>query len=160
MSNVEAKVCQIVANALYLDVSEVNLESNLLRELGAESIDLLDIVFRLEKEFSIKIPRDEFERRARGGLSKDEFAANGILTLRGMAEVRKNMPELSLELLDSGFMLRDLASLFTVASFVRIIEEQISPKAKSSQTHIPNIDPVAARRGSATPAINFESGVN
>ncbi len=114
MNSVEIKVCQIIANALYLDPSDVSLESNLLRELGAESIDLLDIVFRLENEFSIKIPRGELE---------------------------------------SGFMLRDFASLFTVASFVRIIEEQFSPKAKSSHTHIPNIEPVVARRGSVIPAV-------
>ena len=74
--NVDAvypKVKTIIADVLVLDEKEVTLSSRLIADLGAESIDFLDLVFQLEKEFSIKIPRGQLEKNARGDLTEQEF---------------------------------------------------------------------------------------
>lgn len=124
MQNFE-RVQAVIADALYLDKDEIQLDSSLMKDLGAESIDFLDIVFRLEKEFGIKLPKGEMERRARGGLSDAEFAVDGRLTALALEQVKRAMPEANQDEIKSGLMVRDLASLFTVATFVRMVNEQL-----------------------------------
>ncbi len=116
----------IIADALYLEVEEVTRDANLVRDLGAESIDFLDIIFRLEKEFSVKLPRGDIEKRARGGLTDDEFAVNGVLQAKGLERLRKMMPEIKAEDFKPGLNIRELPSLFTVATFDRLVREQLT----------------------------------
>ena len=125
MTEIFNKVQAIVADALYVDVSEVTREASLMRDLGAESIDFLDIVFRLEKEFSIKLPKGEIERRARGSLSDEEFAINGQIQEKGLARLREVMPEVDQAAIRPGLNLRELPSLFTVATFESMVLEQL-----------------------------------
>ena len=67
------KVAEIIADALGCDEEEVQPESSLINDLDAESIDFLDIVFRLEREFKVKVPRAKALEKARGVLSEEEF---------------------------------------------------------------------------------------
>ena len=76
-NHVFGEVRAIVMDALGVNGAEVKLKTRLIDELDAESLDFLDIVFRLEHSFGIKIPRDEIERKARGGLSDGEFEVEG-----------------------------------------------------------------------------------
>lgn len=124
MSNIE-KVKAIVADALYLEADEVQKDSNLMKDLGAESIDFLDIVFRLEKEFSIKLPKGDIEKRAKGGLSDAEFAVDGRLTPQGIERLKAVMPEVDPAALARGLLVREIPSLFTVATFERMVNEQL-----------------------------------
>lgn len=62
VTDVYPKVREIVADVLVIDVEEISLNSRLIADLGAESIDFLDLVFQLEKEFKIKIPRGQLEK--------------------------------------------------------------------------------------------------
>ena len=62
-------------------------------ELGAESLDFLDIVFKLERAFDIQITRGEMERAARGTMSEEEFAPKGVISEAGLASLRELMPE-------------------------------------------------------------------
>jgi len=124
MKNVE-KVRDIIADALYLEKDEVTKEASLMKDLGAESIDFLDIVFRLEKEFGIKIPKGEIERRAKGSLSDVEFAVDGKLTDKAIAQLRKRMPEVSPDKLVPGLLVRDIPALFTVATFAAMVDHQL-----------------------------------
>ena len=119
------RVRAVVADALYLDVAEVAPDANLMKDLGAESIDFLDIMFRLEKEFQIKLPKGEVERRARGGLSDDEFAVDGKLTAAALANLRVMMPEVAPSQITAGLLARDIPSLFTVTTFTRMVEHQL-----------------------------------
>ena len=67
------KVAETMADALGCDVEQVKLDASLIDDLGAESIDFLDIVFRLERAFKVKIPRGKIVEEARGSLSESEF---------------------------------------------------------------------------------------
>jgi len=137
------KIKEIIADALYVDAADVQAETNLMRDLNAESIDFLDIVFRIEKEFGVKIPKGEIERRARGSLSDEQFAVNGLLTDAGLAQLRLAMPEVDADEIKSGLYLRDIASLFRVATFERMVREQLQPAGIAAP--IANVmQPVAA----------------
>ncbi len=120
------RVRAVIADALYLNVEEVQEHSNLMNDLAAESIDFLDIMFRLEKEFGINLPKGEIEQKARGGLSDEQYAVEGKLTEAALANLRLLFPEAPASAIQEGLTLREIPGLFTVASFVRMIEEKIS----------------------------------
>ena len=73
-------VSATIADALGCDVEDVKPDASLIDDLDAESIDFLDMVFRLERAFKIKIPRGKIVENARGTLTEAEFEHNGIVT--------------------------------------------------------------------------------
>ena len=81
-------VADMVADALGCDLAEVKPDVSLIEDLGAESIDFLDMVFRLERSFKVKIPRGKIVENARGTLTEAEFEQNGVITDAGMAQLR------------------------------------------------------------------------
>lgn len=123
--DIEAKVKGIIAESLCVDLADVNLKSNLMKDLGAESIDFLDIMFRLEKEFGIKIPQREVEQNARGGLSPEEFEIDSILQEKGAARLRELLPEIPTDQIHAGMSLRELPMTFTVEVFVNIVKRKL-----------------------------------
>ena len=125
-ADIEQKVIQVIADSLCVDLNSISLKSNLMRDLGAESIDFLDIMFRLEREFNIKIPQREIERLARGGLAPEEFEVNSILQAKGAERMRMILPELNAEELRAGLPLRELPSLFTVEVFANIVKRKVA----------------------------------
>lgn len=119
------RVKAVIADALYLDREEVTDDANLMKDLGAESIDFLDIMFRLEKEFSIKLPKGDVERRARGGLSDEDFQVDGKLTPAALDNLRQMLPEASEGAIRSGLLVRDIPTLFTVRTFAKMVDQQL-----------------------------------
>lgn len=113
-------VRRIVAEALGRSDDEVKLTSILMDELGAESLDFLDIVFRLEREFGIQITRGEMERAARGDLSADEFAPGGVISERGLARLRELMPEAK-DRIGPGLRPSTILTLFSVQTFANMV---------------------------------------
>jgi len=115
------KVRAIVADVLVCDEEEVTLNKRLIADLGAESIDFLDLVFQLEKEFSIKIPRGQLEKNARGELSEDEFEKGGVLTDEGMASLKRYLSEVPPELFKPNMKVNEIPMLFTVETFCKLV---------------------------------------
>ncbi len=113
-------VRRIVAEALGRSEDEVKLTSILMDELGAESLDFLDIVFRLEREFGIQITRGEMERAARGDLTADEFAPGGVISERGLARLRELMPEAA-DRIGPGLRPSTILTLFSVQTFANMV---------------------------------------
>lgn len=124
-ADVDLRVRQIVADSLCVELEDVQLKSNLIKDLGAESIDFLDIMFRLEKEFDIKIPQREIERQARGGLEPEEFELDGILQTKGIERLKDLIPEIDAGAWRQGLALRELPALFTVAVFSGIVKRKL-----------------------------------
>ncbi len=119
------RVRAVIADALYVDVEDVQADSVLMADLGAESIDFLDIMFRLEKEFSITLPKGDIEKKARGGLSDEQYAVEGKLTEAALQNLRVLLPEVGPEAIRPGLTVRELPSLFTVATFARMVDEKL-----------------------------------
>lgn len=125
-ADVELRVRKVIAESLCVDLADVTLQSNLIKDLGAESIDFLDIMFRLEKEFDIKIPQREIERQARGDMTPEEFEVDGVLKPKGLARLKELIPEIDPGAWREGLALRELPSLFTVAVFCGIVKRKLA----------------------------------
>ena len=125
MTTTFEKIQDIVAEALYCEKAQVTPTANLMSDLGAESIDFLDIVFRLEKSFGIKLPRGDIELRARGDLAEGDFEVHGVLQEKGLERLRLLMPEVPAEKIKAGLRIRDIATLFSVATFERMVMERL-----------------------------------
>ena len=119
-ADLDEQVRFIVAEALARDPATVGLESNLMDDLGAESLDFLDIVFRLERTFNIQITRGEMERAARGDMSEEEFAPAGVVSEAGLARLRALMPEAH-ERIKQGLRPFQILGLFSVRTFARMV---------------------------------------
>src|SRR3954466_9109319 len=113
-----AKVSATLVDALNVDEDEITPAATLQGDLGAESIDFLDIVFRLEREFGIKIPRNELfpESIFQGG---PEFVHNGKVTDRGLNELRTRMPFADLGKFEKNPEMSKISDLFTVEMITR-----------------------------------------
>jgi len=117
------KVREALVDALGVDEDEVVPTARISADLGAESIDFLDIVFRLEKAFNIKIPRgDLFPDNI---LTSEEFVQNGKLTEKGLAELKARMPHADLAEFEKNPNVQDIADLFTVEMIVRYVETKL-----------------------------------
>ena len=113
------KVRETLVEALGVDEDEVTPEATLTGDLGAESIDFLDIVFRLEKAFDIKIPRGElFPDNI---LNNPEFVQDGKLTAAGLTELRTRMPHADFGEFESDPDINKMAELFKVQTIVNYV---------------------------------------
>jgi acyl carrier protein len=117
------KIRNALVEALGVDEEEVTPDAALVGDLGAESIDFLDIVFRLEKAFDIKIPRGELFPE--DVLTNAEYVQDGRVTERGLAELRKRMPFADLDEFAKNPAVQDFANLLTVADMCRFIEGKV-----------------------------------
>ena len=126
------KVKESVVEALGVDEDEVTPNAVLFDDLGAESLDLLDIVFRLEKEFSIKIPRGGIQADALSAegenLKEEDLVVDGVLTPLGIEKLKVAMPEVDSSRITEGFRADDIATLFTVQTFVNITKKLLEEK--------------------------------
>ena len=122
------KVRATLVDALNVDEDQVTLASTLQGDLGAESIDFLDIVFRLEREFSIKIPRNELfpESIFQGD---PDFVKDGKVTAKGLAELRAKRPYADLSEFEKNPTLEGISDLFTVSLIVSYIESKLAAGA-------------------------------
>ena len=120
-----AKVRDTLVDALGLEEDEVTPEATLSGDLGAESIDYLDIVFRLEKNFNVKIPRGELfpENLASADPS---YIQNGVITDAGIAELRQKMPHADIEKFAQDPKVENIQDLFTVEMIVNFLEKKLN----------------------------------
>ncbi len=119
------KVTKTLVEALNVDENEVKPDSTLQGDLGAESIDFLDIVFRLERDFGIKIPRGELfpESIFQGD---PEMVQDGKVTPHGLEELRAKMPFADLSKFQSNPDISQMSDLFTVDLIARYVEGKLS----------------------------------
>jgi acyl carrier protein len=119
---------ECIAQSLSLDVEAVPLDANLMDDLGADSLTFLDIVFRLEQAFDIQITRGEMERAAKGDMSDDEFAPDGVISEAGLARLRSLIPE-SAHRIHPGLRPAQILSLFTAQTFLNMVEGKLRGQA-------------------------------
>ncbi len=119
------EVQEVLVDALGVDDDEVTGEATLMGDLGAESIDFLDIVFRLEKTFGIKIPREELFP-AESLMNNPEFVKNGKLTETGLTELRDKIPHTDLTVFENDPDINKLGNLFTVDAIVNYVETKLN----------------------------------
>ena len=109
---------------------QIKMESGLMMDLGAESIDLLDFSFLVEEEFGITIEADEFEQQAKKRIPGGVYENDGLLTEKALEELRKALPEVPAEYLKPGLKKIELPSVLNVAVFVHIIQRKLAEKSQ------------------------------
>ena len=121
---VYTKVAATLAEALNVDEEEIKPTATLQGDLGAESIDFLDIVFRLEREFGIKIPRGELfpESIFQGD---PDFVQDGRVTAKGVAELRARLPFADLSKFEHNPQVSAIGDLFTVDRITRYVQAKL-----------------------------------
>lgn len=122
--DVFAKVKDVLMEALGIDEEEVTDNATLQGDLGAESIDFLDIVFRLEKTFNIKIPRGELFPE--DILNNPEYIEAGKLTSEGLAALKKAMPHADFTDFEGDPDITKMPNLFTVNTIVKYLTTKLA----------------------------------
>ena len=117
-------VRDVIAEVRGLAPEKVRADSLLMADLGADSLDFLDVVFKLERAFDIQITRGEMERAARGDMSEDEFAPGGVIGEKGLARLRELMPEAASRI-KPGLKPAAILTLFSVQTFVGIVRRKL-----------------------------------
>ena len=115
------KVVQTMADALGCDAEQITVDVPFIEGLDVESIDFLDIVFRLERAFQIKIPRGKIVEEARGDLPESEFEQKGIVSEAGMQRLRSYLTEVPAERFKSPMKVADIPRLFTPETFCKLV---------------------------------------
>jgi acyl carrier protein len=118
------KIAEIIAAALPCEIERVKPEASLIDDLGAQSIDFLDIVFRLERAFKVKIPRGKIVEEARGSLSQAEFEQVGVVSPAGLERLKVFLSEVPQERFASPLKVADIPRLFTPVTFAKIVISQ------------------------------------
>jgi len=125
MADVDAAVKEAVVEALALDDDEVTPDSTLMDDLGAESIDLLDILFRIEKSTGVKIEASDLGDYIQGGISDDEFSDdNEVITEKGAEQLAKVMPQVNASELAGSLQAEEVITLFTVANLTEMVKSR------------------------------------
>lgn len=118
-----SKVQAALVDALGVEDDEVTPEATMVGDLGAESIDFLDIVFKLEKAFGISIPREELFPD--DILTNAAYVENGKVTSNGLAELKKRLPWADLSKFEQNPRVQDFGNLLTVNDLCRYVESKL-----------------------------------
>lgn len=127
-------VRECIAEALELPVESVQEEAKIIAELGADSLDLLDLTFRLEQRFGISISPRDIERRTRAKLGEAPLEIDGIYTRQALAELGSAMPEVPPEELADGLGQGELPLRFRVATMVNLVCRLLDEQGQSSES--------------------------
>jgi len=119
------KVREIIADVLAFDESEIERDGSLVDDYSAESIDFLDLVYQLEREFKIKIPRGMIEEEARRGVSDDDFEEHGRVTEKGLERLREYLSEVPEDRFTPKMPVSLIPTLFTAETFCKIVVRQL-----------------------------------
>ncbi|MEM1224424.1 MAG: acyl carrier protein [Planctomycetota bacterium] len=120
-----AKVQEALVDALGVDDDEATRDATLVGDLGAESIDFLDIVFKLEKAFDIQIPREELSPE--DILTNSQYVQDGVVTSDGMAELKTRMPWADLAKFEENPRVQDFGNLLTVGDLCSYVDSKVNP---------------------------------
>lgn len=125
MADVDAAVKEAVVEALALDDDEVTPGSTLMDDLGAESIDLLDILFRIEKSTGVKIEASDLGDYMQGGIPDEEFSdENEVITEKGAQHLKTVMPQTDPGELAGSLKAEEVITLFTVENLAQMVKSR------------------------------------
>ena len=126
------KLKPLLVEVLGVPPEKIRSDSVLVSELGAESIDLLDLSFRIEEKFQVRIEANEIELEAKKRIPGGLYEKNGYLTEAALDEIRKSLPELDAGKLVKGLHKMDLPALLTVSFFVRLIARKLAAQEEGA----------------------------
>jgi len=127
------KVRDAFVEALGVDEDEVVMKAKVIDDLGAESLDFLDIVFRIERAFDVKIPRGDLERQAQDALDGEVYEVDGVLTEHALEKLKAVMSEVDPSEIVHGLRTKDIPRLFLVETFYRMVVKLLRDQAAAEE---------------------------
>jgi acyl carrier protein len=122
-------VCECIAAALG-NGRPIRLEDRIIDDLGADSLDLLDLVFQLEQRFKVAISPRGIEQRAKAALGGAPLEIDGVYTSAALGELRKALPEIPSSELADGLTVAQLPRRFRVATMVNLVSRLLEEKGE------------------------------
>ncbi|HBS28526.1 MAG TPA: acyl carrier protein [Phycisphaerales bacterium] len=122
-----SKIKEVLVDALGVDEDEVTPEARLTKDLGAESIDFLDITFKLEQVFGFKIPQGELFPES--AAQDPQYVADGKVTPKGLTEMKRKLPHIDFSEFEKNPRLADIGNVFTVDVLVNYVERKLGAGA-------------------------------
>jgi acyl carrier protein len=122
-SEIFEKVQEVLVDALAVDEDEVTPDATLIGDLGAESIDILDISFKLEQTFGFKIAQGELFPE--GVTQNPEYVQDGKMTPKGIEELRKRLPHFDFAAIEADPAVANIRNIFTVEALVNFCEQKL-----------------------------------
>ena len=119
------KLRECIAQTVGIEADKVTPDASLIDDLGADSLDLLDLVFRLEQAFHIRISRGDIERKAKETLPAEDFERDGLLTEQAKSALRLELPEIPPERFAALSRPSEIPRLFTARTFARLVKKQM-----------------------------------
>jgi acyl carrier protein len=121
-TEIQSAVQEAVVGALGVGEDEATSDATLMDDLGAESIDLLDILFRIERSTGVKIQASDLGEYIQGGIPDDEFGdENGIVSEKGLEQLKKVMPQIDTDELRGNLEAEKVITLFTVGNLADMV---------------------------------------
>ena len=117
-------VAEVLVDSLAVDEEEVTREATLVDDLGAESIDLLEIVFNLEKKFNVKIDRSELIPEDL--FTNQEYVVDGKLTPAGLPVLEERLPNANLEAFKANPLVQNISKILTVEDLCNVVEQKLA----------------------------------
>jgi acyl carrier protein len=128
------KLCPLIREVTAVREEEIRMDCNLMEDLGAASLDLLDLSFLIEEAFGITLTGDEFQQQVTERLSGRAYEENGFLTEAALAELRRLLPEVPAAKLQPPLPRVALPSVLNVAVFVHLIERKLTGAKQAAKT--------------------------
>ncbi|MHC4252486.1 MAG: acyl carrier protein [Planctomycetota bacterium] len=123
-------VCVCLASALDVPADSIRSEDRIVDDLGADSLDFLDIIFQLEQRFGISMNPREIEKRAREKLDGKPFEVDGVYTPEALAELREALPEIPAHELADGLTVAELPRKFRAATMASLVERLLGEQSE------------------------------
>ena len=127
--DIESAVLRAAQDALALGEDEVTRDATLMGDLEAESIDLLDILFRIEKATGVKIEAADLSTHIQGGIPDEEFGAGGVVSEKGLEQLKRVMPQIALDEFAGKLEPEQVITLFTVGNLVELVRSRAGAAA-------------------------------
>jgi acyl carrier protein len=135
LSEIAHGVKEVILESLELEDKDFSLSTSVMDELGAESLDFLDIVFRLEKKYRVKIERGRMERQLRERFPDMQIKQNTEITPELAEQLKQMLPEVAPERIESLRKIKELSGTFTIASFVRLTIQSLYESDPATVIH-------------------------
>ena len=123
--HITSGVRRCITKATGLAVADVTLEKTLIGDLSIDSIDMIDLIYQIEDEFSIEIKIGELEKSARAHLGEKPFAIDNVITEEGLLVLQELMPEVPREKFTPGIMIHQIPYLFSVRSLCGLVTRKL-----------------------------------
>ena len=114
-------VCKCLSEVLKIDEKSIRPEDRVIGDLGADSLDLLDLIFQMEQHFGLRIKPRDIERRAKEALGKTPLEIDGVYTPEALAQLCQSMPEVPADEMVQGLRINKLPYLFRVQTFINLV---------------------------------------